>query len=272
MAGACRRKTPVCGSRQPLGKWVCGNCLQISLHSPTSFQNIKSEIRSNLFKLVRAGGGKDKHREKKEEIDCKKCKQNAQHYKLVSLKPHKENLSGIPKLDKDVKKCIKALYYYEDALYKVTHNDPEDLQVDHRLPIDRMVYDKDLEDSENDPIVKWVEDQEETVNLLKDYKNEILNNQLSELDKEILEKINIGVEKHFQLLTWKDNSLKSSHCKKCVETDIMYYHPGMRTFFGRDSHDPKYVYAEGKLCEGCFWYNPNLWLEHFFEEYHENVS
>lgn len=64
------------------------------------------------------------------------------------------------------------------------------------------------------------------------------------------------IREHFQILSGKNNLLKSRKCEQCVETGerplfcgIDFYYEG-----GRE-------YTEEIGCEGCGWYNPHKWRD-----------
>ncbi|MDZ7746680.1 MAG: hypothetical protein U5K28_09300 [Halobacteriales archaeon] len=64
------------------------------------------------------------------------------------------------------------------------------------------------------------------------------------------------VRKHFQILSGKNNLLKSRKCEQCVET-------GERPpFYGIDFYyEGGEEYEEAVGCEGCGWYNPHEWRD-----------
>jgi hypothetical protein len=64
------------------------------------------------------------------------------------------------------------------------------------------------------------------------------------------------IKKHFQILSGKNNLLKSRKCEQCVETGkrppfygIYFYYEGGEK------------YQEDIGCEGCGWYNPHKWRD-----------
>lgn len=64
------------------------------------------------------------------------------------------------------------------------------------------------------------------------------------------------IREHFQILSGKNNLLKSRKCEQCVET-------GERpTFYGIDFYyEGGAEYDEEVGCEGCGWYNPHKWRD-----------
>lgn len=64
------------------------------------------------------------------------------------------------------------------------------------------------------------------------------------------------IKEHFQILSGKNNLLKSRKCEQCVET-------GTRpTFYGIDFYyEGSATYEEDVGCEGCGWYNPHKWRD-----------
>jgi len=64
------------------------------------------------------------------------------------------------------------------------------------------------------------------------------------------------IKEHFQILSGRNNLMKSRKCEKCVETGerppflgIEFYYKG-----GRE-------YVDDIGCEGCGWYNPHKWRD-----------
>lgn len=62
------------------------------------------------------------------------------------------------------------------------------------------------------------------------------------------------IKEHFQILSGRNNLLKSRKCEQCVESGkrppflgIGFYYKGGK------------AYQEGIGCEGCGWYNPHAW-------------
>jgi len=69
------------------------------------------------------------------------------------------------------------------------------------------------------------------------------------------------IKKHFQVLSRKNNLLKSRKCESCVKTGKRPKFMGIDYYYKGDEN-----YEEDVGCKGCGWYNPEKWRESLNEE------
>lgn len=69
------------------------------------------------------------------------------------------------------------------------------------------------------------------------------------------------IKKHFQVLSRKNNLLKSRKCESCVKTSKRPKFMGIDYYYKGDKN-----YTDEVGCEGCGWYNPQKWRKSLNEE------
>lgn len=67
---------------------------------------------------------------------------------------------------------------------------------------------------------------------------------------------NEEIKEHFQILSGKNNLLKSRKCEQCVETGKRPPFHGINFYYKGGEE-----YEEDIGCEGCGWYNPHKWRD-----------
>lgn len=64
------------------------------------------------------------------------------------------------------------------------------------------------------------------------------------------------IREHFQILSGKNNLIKSRKCERCVESGIRPPFLGINFYYEGDE-----TYEDSIGCEGCGWYNPHKWRD-----------
>jgi hypothetical protein len=69
------------------------------------------------------------------------------------------------------------------------------------------------------------------------------------------------IREHFQILSGKNNLIKSRKCEQCVETGTRPPFFGIQFYYEGGEQ-----YEDSVGCEGCGWYNPHNWREALHEQ------